>query len=299
MRPLSDDDPCQSGPQARSSLVNRTQLVHGSGGVVVSVWPDAFEAIVAAVPEQQGGSADFDFDADEVSTPAELSVEDQAERQQLNWNRATRRAFSESRRYLVANRLRYMWVFTMAGHGLHGSAGRAEIMKLMADFIRRLRRVYGDLPYWFSPELHPGGHGWHVNLFLGRRVPHARMKLLWGFGRVNVSDWAKNSRVKKLGLSLVDAIRMGALYGCKYAAKDWDPEQIGPNGRRYSAAEGYKPRKLSVRVESLAEGVGRVEQFFGGPPSSIWHSTDCAHWDGPTVVAMRYSIERSGHAGDG
>ena len=58
-------------------------------------------------------------------------------------------------------------------------------MALVAEFARRLRIDLGtSVAYWYSPELHPGGHGWHVNLFIAGRLDHARVGELWGHGFV-------------------------------------------------------------------------------------------------------------------
>lgn len=293
MRLIADDVSTQGRPEVGPSLDNRTHLDHGAGSFIVSVYPEAGEAVVAAAPPRNGAGLEVEWDADGVHIDPTAGAVDDIERQAQNWERANRRALSESRRYLVANRLRYMWVLTIEGEGLHGPDGRAEIMRRVAGFVRKLRRTYGELPYWFSPELHPGGHGWHVNFFVAKRLPHAVLQPMWGHGIVNVSDWATHRIVKKRGQGFLDALRAGAEYGCKYATKDWDAEQIGSNGRRYEAAEGFKPRKLSARVDTLAAGHRAAIRFFGGPASLEWRSWESEGWDGPSVVTMRWAIAKS------
>jgi hypothetical protein len=132
----------------------------------------------------------------EAADAGKWSKLEEDERRARNHERATKRAIGASRRYLVANRLRYMWVLTFEGDGLHGPEGRAETMLQVAAFAERLTAATGRQPYWYSPELHPGGHGWHVNFFLGRRIKHARLQQLWGHGHVWVKDWATDSRVR-------------------------------------------------------------------------------------------------------
>lgn len=293
MRLIADDVSAQGRPEVGPSLDNRTHLDHGAGCFIVSVYPEAGEAVVVAAPPQKGAGSDVEWDEDGVRIKPMVEAGNEVERQAQNWERANRRAHSESRRYMVANRLRYMWVFTIEGEGLYGPDGRAEIMRRVAGFVRKLRRVYGELPYWFSPELHPGGHGWHVNFFVAKRLPHAVLQPLWGHGIVNVYDWATHRIVKMRGQGFLDALRAGSEYGCKYAAKDWNPEQIGANGRRYEAAEGFKPRKLTARVDTLAAGYRAATRFFGGPASLEWHSWESESWDGPTVVTMRWAIAKS------
>ena len=107
----------------------------------------------------------------------------------LNWKVANSRARVRSRRYFVFNRLRYMWVLTFADP----PAERTAVMARVAEFARRLRNdLDTSVPYWYSPELHPGGHGWHVNLFVPLRLEHARVAELWGHGFVWVTDFERS-----------------------------------------------------------------------------------------------------------
>lgn len=161
------------------------------GAFLVRITPDAGEAcIVRRSPRV----------ADELPPDGEVVLDDQAEawRAERNHERATRRATSESRRYIVGNRLHVMWVLTIGGEGLHGVEGRRVIMRMTAGLVRALRTELGEaFPYWFSPELHPSGHGWHVNLFVGRRFDHGRVKALWqelgGGFEVRFKDWTQDS----------------------------------------------------------------------------------------------------------
>ena len=214
---------------------------------------------------------------------------DEQERQARNHRRKNRRATVESRRYMVSNRLRYMWVLTYEGTGLHGAEGRAECMRQVAAFAERLSAKFGRRAYWYSPELHPGGHGWHVNFFVARRLPHADIEELWGHGNVWVSDWTKHRRVKGLGLPLVIAIRLGAVYGCKYASKDWSEEVLAHHAHRYEVAEGFGPDEHADRFATLAEAFAMVRGLFGGAaPASVWSSADSPDWDGPSVYCLRF-----------
>jgi hypothetical protein len=155
----------------------------------------------------------------------------------LKWEIANGRARARSRRYFVANQLRYMWVLTFRPPGVHD---RAEAMAMVSEFARSLRSgLVGErFPYWYSPELHPGGHGWHVNLFVPMRLDHGAMRDTWGHGHVWVTDFAREPRGPRgeaLGLcrTPTEGWRRAARYGCKYAQKDWSPEQIGPGNHRY------------------------------------------------------------------
>lgn len=139
------------------------------------------------------------------------------------------------------------------------------------------------------PELHPGGHGWHVNFFVGRRLPHADVEELWGHGIVWVSDKTKHPRVKRLGLPLVVAIRLGAVYGCKYASKDWSEEVLTDGAHRYEVAQGFAPDEYADRHATLAEAWGAVHQHFGGViPAHVWSSAEATGWEAPPVYCLRW-----------
>lgn len=200
-----------------------------------------------------------------------------------NWERANRRARVRSRRYIVHNRLRFMWVLTLEGEGLHGAEGRAEVMELVAQFVRRFRARFGDQPYWFSPELHPGGHGWHVNLFVGRRFPWSEVEKLWGHGYVWAKDWTRDDRVR--GASFVEKLRAGASYGAKYAAKDWDAVHLAGGAHRYERAEGFDPVGVLAEVRSVGEGVRLALAHLGGA-CRVWWSADADDWQGPPCAVV-------------
>lgn len=224
------------------------------------------------------------------------------ERRQRNEDRAVRRAAGESRRYMVANGLRYMWVLTMPGEGraLHGPEGRQTIMGMAAAFVVSLRTELGEVcPYWFSPELHPNkegkstevcpipelcecqGHGWHMNLFLPRTVDWRLMWRLWaahGGGYVSVTDWVRKRR--RPGQSVREGIRRGARYGCKYASKDWASSQLGPGRHRYELAQGFKPEVVGRWCRSFEEAFRMLTES-GIEPTATWVSDDSEDWDGP------------------
>jgi hypothetical protein len=171
-----------------------------------------------------------------------------------------------------------MWVLTTGGAGWHGPDGRRECMAATAALVRKLRSHLGVDAYWFSPELHPGGHGWHVNLFIARRIPHHQVERLWGRGFVWVKDWTRDSRAR--GATFLERLRSGASYGAKYAAKDWSSEVLDRDAHRYELAQGHEPVALLAWCETLADGL-RVAEGRLGPSVHVWRSSDVAEWDGP------------------
>lgn len=286
----------------------RDVFVERRGDYSVAVYPDAAEAVICHRPPAVARS-DIPDDGPSRDDLPEFDEVDPEQREKDNWERSTRRAFSESRRYFVANRLRYMWVLTFTGDGLHGPHGRKECMRQVALFIRRFHTAFGTMPYWASPELHPGGHGWHVNLFIPKRLPHGRVQALWAerstgaegvaTGMVHVSDKTQDPRVIRLGLSFVEALRLGALYGCKYAAKDWSPEQILPGEHRFISGRGFKPRKIQAHAITERGGIELATEMYGCQADHTWRSSECEDWDGPDVTCLRWNKPLAGSYGDG
>jgi hypothetical protein len=276
---MTPADRCNGGSPAaeggRRSLDKRTQLFRPSRWRS-TIYPDAGEAVVSAITAPREG-------------PPKPSILTDEERATANHARANRRAKVESRRYMVANKLRYQWVLTFA-EGLPGDAeGRAEAMTRTARFAVQLRDQFGRMAYWYSPEIHPGGHGWHVNLYVPRRLPHHIVQPMWGFGIVNVKDKVKDSRVRAHNLSHVEAVRLAAIYACKYATKDWSEQVLAGGAHRYEIAQGCRPTKLVVPTETLSEAVGAaIEAFDGEKPHHEWSSSDSPTWSGPPVRCMHW-----------
>jgi len=273
----------------RSLLDIRTQLVDSTGplirdsGLKFVYWPGCAEATVCYIApgsrlERQLGRA------------RPKSEEDAA----LLWQVANGRAGSRSRRYFVTNRLRYMWVLTFA----QSRTDRRAVMAVVAVFARRLRTLHGGaaFPYWYSPELHPGGHGWHVNFFIATRVEHADVESLWGQGFVWVTDFASSLKGPKgeplrVTRNPREGLRRAAHYGCKYAQKDWSPEHVGRQSHRYEVAQGFAPVSESVWIEWAAEGEGLVAELV--PPDEWhnvqrWNSSDDPEWKRPHVETWRW-----------
>jgi hypothetical protein len=222
------------------------------------------------------------------------------EREAENAQRAVRRARGEMRRYMTSNNLRYMWVLTLAGDGLHEAEGRREVMRRCGVFARRLREALGGeaFPYLYSPELHPKGHGWHVNFFVPMTISIELVRALWAevestgeapCGFVFVSDWVAKVRRRDRSMSVRSAVRAAARYAAKYASKDWSAEVLAGRQHRYEVAEGFAPAKV-CRWSSRREWVEQsLLVIFGGEiPCEIWRSDDAKDWIGPPVFTMRW-----------
>jgi hypothetical protein len=66
-----------------------------------------------------------------------------------------------------------LWILTFAQR----RDDRRDVLAEVAAFADRLRVSNNGerSPYWYSPELHPGGYGWHVNFFIPFRFNHERI----------------------------------------------------------------------------------------------------------------------------
>lgn len=216
------------------------------------------------------GQRMLDVDTGEISPASDWIKLDPEERAEANGERCNARAEMSMTDYMVHNRLVKMWVLTFKD-ALHGPEGRATAMLLVAEFMKRLRRSLfrgKPFPYVYSPELHPGGHGWHVNVFLQADYIEKRyMDRLWGHGntwytdfRADRADWLGRKIGKAPGGTLSAPATMGtrgaaraASYGAKYASKDWSYESMGPGAHRYERSEGFNVPTVRQEFRTLGE----------------------------------------------
>jgi len=282
----SDEATAEGG---RALVHSRTQLVDPSrprfqtSGWKFTYWPGCGEASLVIVTSGSTRSRGLG-----EQTP----LSDEAA--QLHWQIANGRAASRSRHYFVLNQLRYMWVLTFAD----GHYDRRTVMTEVSEFARRLRtfRNGSSFAYWYSPELHPLGHGWHVNFFISFRVPHAEIEALWNHGFVWVTDFASSMGGPKgepLGLCRTprEGLRRAAHYGCKYSQKDWSPEHVGAQNHRYELAQGFPPQKVGGWArdprhaeELVADLIPLEDRRF----LQHWDSNDMADWKRPPVRTWRW-----------
>ncbi len=290
------------GPaEPATSLDRSTQL--GAPGWRFTDWPECAEASLAWVSpsapfsrrrlldelREERATADW-RGASELSA-AEVVL---AEQEALRWARANGRAATKSRRYFVRNALRYMWVLTFA----LAERNRGVVMEEVSEFARRLRVALGGaaLAYWYSPELHPGGHGWHVNFFVARWIDVGLVGDVWGQGFVWVTDFARSPTGPKgepLGLCRTprEGWRRAARYGCKYAQKDWSAEHVGHANHRYEVAQGFAPLRHSLWVSGTAEAERLVSELVPAEAMAqltVWDSSSSPNWDRPPVRTWRW-----------
>jgi hypothetical protein len=272
-----------------SLLDKRTQLVIPirrplqEFGWKFTFWPGCGEASLVIVTSGSSRRRGIERDREKFD-----------EERELLWQIANGRAGTRSRRYFVTNRLRYMWVLTFA----EGRTDRREVMAEVAEFARRLRIVRGGAkhPYWYSPELHPGGHGWHVNFFIPFRIDHAEIADLWGHGFVWVTDFAtsmKGPKGEPLGLCRTprEGLRRAANYGCKYAQKDWSPDHVGALNHRYEVGQGFAPQQESRWIKGPFEAEALIQDLVPAEDQrwmKRWNSDDQLDWNRPPIRTWRW-----------
>jgi len=187
---------------------------------------------------------------------------------------AGRRARGKLRRYCAANVLNRHATLTYGPPGCLDAAGlRADV----AGFFRGLRdQLGGRLPYVWVPEWHPGGHGYHVHVALGRYVPRGVIERAWPHGHF----WIKLIGNLPAGAGALGEARVVAGYLAKYVSKAFDDERRPLGRHRYEVGQGFQPEKVLVYGRSAEDVIARASRLMGCPPSYVWLSPK-EGWHGP------------------
>jgi hypothetical protein len=212
-----------------------------------------------------------------------------------NVERAGRRARGEVRRFCVHNGLTRLWVLTFEQpHFDHG-----EAMKVVATFVRRFKRKYGDQPYVYGLEPHPGvcsscgqkvkackgcsdgeilSHGWHANLVIRADfIDKAELQTLWGQGNVRFEDRKVRGAVK---LSARERTRRLGSYVAKYFTKAAEELalygcEMRKGAHRYEVSQGHKPRWTRSRVASELHGFTHIVREHGRITAALQFELPC------------------------
>ena len=193
---------------------------------------------------------------------------------------AERRARRMVRRYCAANGLNRLGTLTYRGEGEHDPrAVRADIRR----FFKGLRRGLGGdpLPYLWVPELHPGGHGWHLHFTVGRYVPKRLIESAWGKGIVHI---------KLLGnLPTGSGVRAESRAAARYVSKYLSKEVSGGGGlNRYDLAQGFQPKTEPIVAPTETEVIALAVERMGERPAYVWRSINQEGWRGPRAVSLRW-----------
>jgi hypothetical protein len=187
---------------------------------------------------------------------------------------AGRRARGKLRRYCAANVLNRFLTLTYAEACFDPLALRADL----AGFFRELRASLGGepFPYVWVPEWHPGGHGLHAHVTLGRYVPRGKIEAAWGRGFIKI----KLIGDLPVGSGARAEARVAAGYLAKYVSKSFDRARL-PGLHRYEVAQGFQPEKLLVYGHSADDAIERASGFMGAAPVRVWLSSSVEVWRGP------------------
>lgn len=195
---------------------------------------------------------------------------------------AARRARGKVRRYCAANRLNRLGTLTYRGAGCHDPLVAREHI---GEFFRGLRRSIGGkaLPYLWTDEWHPGGHGLHLHFSVAQYVRRSALESNWGHGFLHI----KLIGDLPVGSGSLEEARRAARYLAKYVGKDSDRPRAGLH--RYEVAQGFQPREIWMTGRSADEVIALAADRIGAAPDRIWRSSDEEQWDGPPAVWMSWN----------
>lgn len=252
-----------------------------AGAWQITYYPEAKEATLCPVPT---------IGQPRERCPDPLPPELQAARDRQNKARALRRARGEARRYARTNGLRYLWVLTYRGKGCHDWPVMVEHL---TEFYRALKHL--NVPALVVPEWHPGGHGLHLNLALGRWIDWRYIQRAWPHGNVKAPKLRQGGRSgrRKLDAGTVASYITGYL---SRGASVEDGEMGKPGavtgtprpdgGHRYFVSQGHKPARYVDARQTLEDAEAFLSAYFGRPPSYVWRSWESEDEDdSPFVIA--------------
>jgi hypothetical protein len=230
-----------------------------------SLYPEAAEGggcfVPRFLPESRGGLAD-----------PERSLEE-----------AERRARSKLRRYCAANRLNRLGTLTYAASCRDPGRLRADV----GEFFRGLRRELGGkpIPYAWTSEWHPGGHGLHVHFAVGRYVRQRLIRDVWGRGIVHI----KLIGDLPVGSGALEEARIAASYLAKYVSKSIGEGRL-PGLHRYEVAQGFQPERVRLAGASEQAVIEEASERMGGPPSLVWRSSESRGWRAPPAYWCAWAV---------
>lgn len=221
------------------------------GPWLLTVYPGACEAVITYAPQGEGPGR---------LARARADAEDGAIRPECA-EVAARRARSMVRRLCRQYRLRYMWTLTYRGAGCHEYKVVARHIEGLARWLRRRR-----LAWVAVPELHPGGHGYHVHLALAEYVPWQEMVRAWCHGHVQsprVRQRGRAVRTAKLGVDRVIG------YLCKYISKAMGGDGHVRGQRRYWRGRSMQLARERSRYWELADALAHLARLVGARPCRV------------------------------
>ena len=251
-------------PQAATSLEYGTKLVPVQGYWETTLFREAGEAVVVFQSARQARGARGDPDPEEANRVA------------------ARRARTSIRRYCAANGLNRLGTLTYSGSGCHDPiALRHDV----AAFFRELRQCLSisAMPYLWTSEWHKTDHGLHAHFAVGQFVHRSLIEEAWPHGFIHIKLLGN---LPYSATPLAQA-RLAARYLAKYVAKSLDGQ--APGLHRYEVAQGFAPRKETVRSRTADEGEAWAAGVMGRQPEYVSQWREWRDYQGPPAVFVSWT----------
>lgn len=211
-------------------------------------------------------------------TPDELEG-----RRQINRRRSVMRSRGLLMDYAQEYGLHYLWTLTWRGEGQHDWQAMVAQVRALQE---RLRQSYPGMPYVIVPEWHPGGHGLHLHMGVGRFIP-------WQWFRDG--GWPHGATRSPRGQKWRgrQAAADCARYLAKYVSKTLG--LAAHQGKRFWRPHGQAVTIIRERFASTVAAESYAIAFFGGElPAQEWESDQAEDWTGPPVSVLDWNAPRRG-----
>jgi hypothetical protein len=182
---------------------------------------------------------------------------------------AARRARAMVRRVCGEYRLDRLWTLTYR----EATHDRDQALSDVQRFIKRLVRRVGRVRYVAVFELHPGGHGLHVHLAIGRFLPKSVVAASWGHGFVDARRLAgKGSK----------SPAAAGRYLAKYLTKEAWVDHGMTSRQRYLRSEGMALNPTRLTADYPGTLLAVMNRFTQGARYTFeWTSLGHPDWRGP------------------
>lgn len=186
------------------------------------------------------------------------------------------RAKGKVRRFVRANRLRFLWTLTYATE----PPNRKAVIRHLRSFFAAMRRWRKGLPLIVVIEEGTQTGRLHVHFAADRFLSIEAIRGLWGHGIVHVGDPRKlPGRVPSRRL---------AAYLAKYVSKALDEvakegaKQRAKGEHRYLVTQGHSPSGVTLRYRFPEHALERLTGLYGQPdflyPFGVWGSAEPYGW---------------------
>lgn len=223
-----------------------------------------------------------------VSTvmPTTETPEQEEERHARNHRRSVMRSRGLLMDYAREYKLCYLWTLTYKGEGQHDWDAMVDDVR---EFQRRFKEQYPDMAYVIVPEWHPGGHGIHLHMGVGRFIPWQVMLFLWTDGGSH--PLAGTVKAPKTVKGKIDPEHC-ARYLAKYVTKTLNDAVARRGAKRFYRPHGHVVTLVRWRFTTELRAYTFALLFFGGELPYEWDSRLAEGWEGPPLIALDWNRAR-------